>query len=57
VDSASDEKIFLEQAKFAAGCNRVGRIEHLRDGLGEHLLLDRFHVIAGVENLHVEFVG
>src|SRR6266478_2000119 len=54
---ACNEEIFLKQSKLAAGCNRIRRIEDLGNGLGKHFLLDGLDVVAGVEDLHVEFVG
>src|ERR1700685_4111426 len=54
---ASHEEILLQQPEFAARRHRVGRVEHFRDSFGKHLLLDGLHVVAGIEDLHVEFIG
>ena len=34
-DRAGDKEIFLQQAQFAAGLHRIGRIEDFRDSLGD----------------------
>ena len=51
---AGDEEVLLDQPQLLTGGHRVGRIEDLGDGLGGDLLFHGLHVVARVEDLHVE---
>src|SRR5690606_38367431 len=51
-----DEEILLLEAELAARERFVLGIEHLRDALGERLLLDGSAVVAVVEDLEVELL-
>ena len=55
-ERAGDEEVLLDETELLTGRHGVGRIEHLGDGLRGDLLLHGLHVVAGVEDLHVEVV-
>ncbi len=55
-ERAGDQEVFLDETQLVTGRDGVGRIEHLGDGLRRDLLFHGFHVVAGVEDLHVEVV-
>ena len=54
---ARDEEVLLAQAQLLALGRVVVRIQHLREVLGKHLLLDRLDVRALVEVREVEVVN
>ena len=49
-----DKEILLGQPELLAGGGLIIGIEHLGDGLGDDLLLDRAIVVAPVEGLKIE---
>ena len=53
----NDSFVILDEAQFAPRNDRVGRIKHLRNSLGCHLLLNGLEIVAVVEDLHVEVMG
>ena len=52
-----DEEILLAEAERLALQVIVRRIEHLGDDLGHRAVLERLHIVAGGEGVHVEIVG
>ena len=57
LEAGGGEEIFLLEAQLLAGLGGVVRVEHAADALGEHLLLDRAHIVAAVEGLEVDQVA
>ncbi|KAF5040732.1 hypothetical protein DSECCO2_530350 [anaerobic digester metagenome] len=54
---AEDEKVFLDQAQFAAEGDGFARVEDLGHQFRIDLLVDGLDVVALVEDLHIEVVG
>ena len=57
LDRARNEEVLLLETKFLARGDRVVWIKNLGQVLGEHLVRDRFNVLAPVEVIQVEFLG
>ena len=53
---AGDQEVLLDETELVTGRYGVGGIEHLGDGFRRDLLFHGFHVVAGVEDPHVEVV-
>ena len=47
---ATDEEVLLQQPQAFSGFGLVVGVEHLGDGLRDHLFVDRFVEITGVED-------
>ena len=56
-DSTGNEEVLLYHPQLLALLDCIRWIENLRYGLRCYFLLDSLHVVAAVENPHVEFAG
>ena len=57
LQGAGDEEELLRQTELFSRYRFVVRVQHLRDGFGRDLLIDRTVVIADIERLEVERLG
>ena len=53
---AGHEEVLLQQTQLLARLGLVVGVEHLGDRLGDHLLLDRAVVVAGIEGVEGQFL-
>ena len=57
LESGRHEEVLLLEPQLLAHVLVVRRVEDLGDGLAAHLVLDRPHVLAGLEAREVELAG